>query len=91
MRIEADVEVCGVVDSWSRKTFKHDLNAWLKTKGRESMTTENLLIGLVGAVVVDRAFQPAFPNVLSEKSAIASIYRDIIVQWCKFKFFPTAT
>lgn len=83
-KVEPDVEVCEVVHSWSRKTFKMNLNEWLGTGNGESMTKEDLLIGLVAAAVVDRAFQPAFPNVLAEASPTTNIYRDIIVQWCKF-------
>ncbi|KAL6916144.1 hypothetical protein FSST1_007639 [Fusarium sambucinum] len=78
---QSDFEASDVINSWSLKTFKSGLNAWLQTQTGGSMTTENLLVGVVGAAVIDLAFQPTFPRILSGGSTIASIYREIFLQW----------
>ncbi|CZS82214.1 unnamed protein product [Fusarium graminearum] len=70
-----------VVNSWSHKIFRSELNKWRGTPAGESMTAENLTVGLVGAAVIDLVFQPAFPDILSTRSFTTSLYREFILRW----------
>ncbi|QPC71382.1 hypothetical protein HYE68_002134 [Fusarium pseudograminearum] len=70
-----------VVNSWSHKAFRSELNKWRGTPAGGSMTAENLTVGLVGAAVIDLVFQPAFPDILSTRSVTANLYREFILRW----------
>ncbi|EKJ74520.1 hypothetical protein FPSE_05270 [Fusarium pseudograminearum CS3096] len=70
-----------VVNSWSHKAFRSELNKWRGTPAGGSMTVENLTVGLVGAAVIDLVFQPAFPDILSTRSVTANLYREFILRW----------
>ncbi|KAG8673135.1 hypothetical protein FPOAC1_006439 [Fusarium poae] len=81
IEFQSDVEDSEVINSWSRKTFKSELGVWLQTQIGGSMTTENLLMGVVGAAIIELAFQPAFPKILRRKPRIVNKYREIILCW----------
>ncbi|KAF0635800.1 hypothetical protein NXS19_007278 [Fusarium pseudograminearum] len=77
----SDVAASNVVNSWSHKAFRSELNKWRGTPAGGSMTVENLTVGLVGAAVIDLVFQPAFPDILSTRSVTANLYREFILRW----------
>ncbi|CAF3656438.1 unnamed protein product [Fusarium graminearum] len=77
----SDVAASNVVNSWSHKIFRSELNKWRGKPAGESMTAENLTVGLVGAAVIDLVFQPAFPDILSTRSFTTSLYREFILRW----------
>lgn len=82
----SDVAASNVVNSWSHKIFRSELNKWRGTPAGGSMTAESLTVGLVGAAVIDLVFQPAFPDILSTRSFTTSLYREFILRWGKSMF-----